>query len=118
VFTKQPMAYRCTLEDLLIFNHTDLRSYIRTVRFEAVSWCRAHRPVLHQLKALWNTIQWIVTYLRFRFGRHHSFPDYTGAAARGVYHPLLPLNAAMRNGLASRLASVSRSTPACMRIKL
>jgi hypothetical protein len=84
-----PIPYKRNLEDLLNLKRSAWHNYIRAARSESFSWRDARKPFYHQLKAFFNTVVWILTYLTYRFGMRHRFPDYSGLADSGVY-PLAP----------------------------
>lgn len=81
--------YKRQLEDLLNLKRSAWHNYIRAARSESFSWRDARKPVYHQLRAFFNTVVWVLTYLKYRIGRRHRFADYSSEAVKGIY-PLAP----------------------------
>ncbi|MGH9352310.1 MAG: hypothetical protein ACRD2G_09145, partial [Terriglobia bacterium] len=88
------VPYKRNLEDLLNLRRSMWASYIRAAQLRSFSWRHARKPIDHQMKAFFNTMVWVLIYLKHRFGRRHPFRDYTGDDSRGIF-PLtarFPLN--------------------------
>jgi hypothetical protein len=83
------IPYRHSLEDLLNLKRSAWHNYIRAARTENFTWRDARKPFYHQLKTFFNTIVFILVYLKHRFGMRHRFLDYSAQTVKGVY-PLAP----------------------------
>lgn len=83
------IQYKRSLETLLNLKRSAWHNYLRAARSESFSWRDARKPFYHQLKAFFNTIVWVLTYLKYRFGMRHRFLDYSSQTTKGVY-PLAP----------------------------
>jgi drug/metabolite transporter (DMT)-like permease len=81
--------YKRSLETLLNLKRSAWHNYIRAARSESFTWRDARKPFYHQLKAFFNTVVWVLTYLKYRFGMRHRFLDYSAHGVKGVY-PLAP----------------------------
>lgn len=79
------VPYKRNLEDLLNLRRSMWANYIREAQIRNFSWRQARKPTFHQARAFFNTVVWVLIYLKHRFGRRHPFLDYTGDAGRGIY---------------------------------
>ncbi|MGH9445352.1 MAG: hypothetical protein ACRD3O_06475 [Terriglobia bacterium] len=80
-----PTQYNRTLEELLNLKRSAWHNYIRAAKLESFSWRKAHKPFHYQLKGFFNTMVWVLTYLKYRFGMRHRFPDYSSERVKGIY---------------------------------
>src|SRR5579863_9233340 len=88
------VPYKRSLEDLLNLRRSMWHSYIRAAQFKSFSWRQAKKPFGYQMKVFFNTIIWVLIYLKHRFGLRHPFLDYANDNTHGIY-PLtakVPLN--------------------------
>ncbi|MGH9406710.1 MAG: hypothetical protein ACRD3D_12855 [Terriglobia bacterium] len=77
--------YKRRLEDLLNLRRSMWASYLRAAQLRNFSWRQARTPFYHQMRVFFNTILWVLIYLKHRIGLRHSFPDHAHEPARGVY---------------------------------
>ncbi len=77
--------YKRNLEELLNLKRSAWHNYIRAAKLESFSWRNAHKPLHYQLKAFLNSMVWVLTYLKYRFGMRHPFPDYSSERVKGIY---------------------------------
>jgi hypothetical protein len=83
------VQYKRHLENLLCLKRSAWHNYIRAAKAESFSWRDAHKPFSHPIRAFFNNVVWIFTYLVYRIGMRHRFPDYRFESVTGVY-PLAP----------------------------
>lgn len=87
-------GYKRSLEDLLNLNQSMWANYLRAAKLGSFSWKQAKTPLGYHLRAFFNTMLWVLIYLKHRFGLRYPFQDYTGESSHGIY-PLtatFPLN--------------------------
>lgn len=79
------VAFKRNLEDLLNLRRSMWASYLRAAQHHKFSWRHQRQPMLHQARAFFNTMVWVLIYLKHRFGRRHPFLDYRHDASHGVF---------------------------------